>query len=122
MQANNPNMTFLNVGEDWKTSPRIPVVSAEQLRVLLIHLAGQEPGFVELESSTSGILQLGIGGQFACAQFTTRDDKPRCLAAKTRTVGATSDVEFLCGGTPTPIAPELCLTFEEAVSIAEQFF
>ena len=121
MQTNRQSFTFLNIAADWKTNPRILVVSSEQLRTLLSPLSKREPGFVELESPTSGLLQLGIG-KFACAQLTTRDDKPRYLAAKARTIRATSDVEFMCGGTPTPIAPELCLSPEEVISIAEHFF
>ena len=115
-------MTFLNISTNWKTNPRISLVSVEQLRTMLIPLSEREPGFVELESPTTGLLQLGIGGKFACAQLTTHDDKPRYLAAKARTPRANSDVEFMCGGTPTPIAPELCLSPMEIISIAEHFF
>lgn len=122
MQANHQNITFLNIAAHWKANPRIPVVSVDQLRTLLVSLSEQEPGFVELESATSGLLQLGIGGRFACAQFTTRDEKPRYLSAKPRIIHATNDVEFSCGGTPTPIPSELCLSFEEVIKIAEHFF
>jgi hypothetical protein len=122
MHINRPSITFLNVAVDWKSNPSIPVVSIEHLRALLSSLSEKEPGIVNLESSTKDLLQLGIGGQFACALFTTHEDKPRYLSATTKTVRAKDDVEFLCGGTPTPIAPELCLSFEEAVKIAEYFF
>lgn len=113
-------MTFQNIAVDWKSNPRISVVSIEQLRTLLAERSDKEPGIVSLESPASGLLQLGIGGPFAFAQLTTRDEK--YSSAKARKVRATSDVEFLCGGTPTPISPELCLSFEEVVQIAEYFF
>lgn len=119
---NRPFVTSVNVAGDWTNSPRVPITSIEQLKALLGALLNHEPGIVNLESSTEDLLQLGIGGPFASAQFTTHDDKPRYLCAKTKTVRASSDVEFLCGGTPTPIPPELCLSFEEAVKIAEYFF
>jgi hypothetical protein len=122
MQTNHQNITFLNIAVDWKTNPRISVVSVEQLRSLLASLSSKESGFVELESSKKDRLQLGVGGKFACAQFTTHNDKPRYLSAKPQTVHATSDIEFLCGGTPTPIPPEMILLFDEAVRIAEYFF
>ena len=122
MQPNHPNIIFSNIAANWKANPRISVVSIEHLRTLLIPLSEQEPGFVELESATSNLLQLGIGGRFACAQLTTCDDKPQYLSAQPRIVRATTDVEFLCGGTLTPIPPELCLSFQEAVKISEYFF
>lgn len=121
MQPNVQNTTFLNIAQNWEANPRIPVVSVGQLRDLITPLSAREPGFIELDSA-SGLLQLGLGGEFACAHFTTREHKPRYLAAQAKIVRATKDVEFLCGGTPTPIAPQLCLTFEDAVRIAEHFF
>ena len=121
MQKSHQNITFLNIAVNWKANPRIAVASVEQLRTLLAPLSGQEPGFIELDAA-SGLLQLGVGGPFACAQFTTRDNEPRYLSARPRTVRAAGDIEFLCGGTPTPIPRELCLSFKEAVEIAEYFF
>jgi len=121
MQEDSPKLTFLNVAGDWKSSPHTPIISIEQLRDLLADLSKGKPGIVNLESKV-GLLQLGLGGQFACAQFTTRDDKPRYLSAKAKAFRATTDVEFLCGNTPTPIAPELCVSFGDALKIAEYFF
>jgi hypothetical protein len=122
MQTTRPSITFLNVAENWKSNPRIPIISIDQLRTLLIDLSGGEPGIVNLESTSSGMLQLGVGGPFACALFTTNEDKPHYLCAKSKIIRAVSYVEFLCGGTPTPISPEFCLSFDEAITIAEYFF
>jgi len=121
MQINRPTITFQNIAGDWKSSPRIPIISEEQLKTLMAGLSEGEPGIVEFESSENDRLQLGIGGPFVCAQFTTNECLSRYLCAKAKTVRATKDVEFLCGGTPTPIAPELCLSFEVAFKIADYF-
>lgn len=121
MQPNPQSITFQNVAGDWRSSPRILVTSSDQLESLLGSLSKSEPGIVNLESSTKDLLQLGIGGQFASAQFTTHDAKPRYLCAKAKTIRTANEVEFLCGGTPTPISPQLCISFEEAVSIADYF-
>jgi Immunity protein Imm1 len=121
MQEDDTKLTFLNVAGDWKSSPHMSIISIKQLRNLLASLSIGEPGIVNLESKT-GLLQLGLGGPFACAQFTTRDEKPHYLSAKAKAIRATAHVEFLCGNTPTPIAPELCVSFADALKIAEYFF
>ena len=122
MQTNHQNITLLNVSRDWKANPRISVTSVGQLRKLLMDLSTKEPGTVNLESTAGDLLQLGIGGKFAFAQFTTNEDKPRYLCAKPEMIRAMEDVEFLCGDTPTPISPGLCISFEDALKIAEYFF
>jgi Immunity protein Imm1 len=122
MQPNHQNITFFDMATSGESSAHTPVASAEELRAKLIHLSKQEPRFVELRSAAGNRLQLGIGGQFACAQFLKQDNLPPYLCAKARTICAKDAVEFVCGGTPTPIPPELCLLFEDAVKIAEYFF
>src|SRR5215475_8962001 len=112
-------MTFLNIAGDWRSSTPVTVTSVEQLRNLLTPLSDKVPGIVNLEIKSKGLLQLGLGGSFACAQFTTIDVKPRYLSAKASEIRAKADVDFLCGGTPTPISPELCIQFDEAIKIAE---
>jgi hypothetical protein len=122
-QQNHHGITSFNIaGVNWESNPHIPIISVEQLRTLLATLSEATPGIVELESAEKDRLQLGIGGSFACAQFIKRDNMPPYLLAQSQIVRAKKDAEFLLGGTPTPIAPEHCLSFEEALQIAEHFF
>lgn len=116
-------MTLLRVaGVDWESLPGIAIASVGHLRTLLTELSAGEPGIVELVSSTGNRLQLGVGGQFACSQFIKNDNMPPYLCGKTSLIRARGDVEFLLGGTPTPVDPEQCLSVEEAFKIAEYFF
>jgi hypothetical protein len=107
---------------DEKSAPRTAISSIVHLETTLARFSEQRPMIIELASSTGPRLQLGVGGQFACAQFIEGDNMPPYLCAKARTIRAKEDVEFLLGGTPTPIAPEQCLSFEEALGIAKCFF
>ena len=122
MQSNHQSMTLLDVSDDWESSPRVPIMSVEQLRDELIIYSKKRPGFLNLEFPSGNLLQLGLGGEFACAQFTRHDNMPPYLCAKAKSVRTTQDVEFLLGLTPTPVEPEKCLSFGEALKIAEYFF
>jgi hypothetical protein len=123
MKTNNHNITLLNIAEDWKSNLPISIKTIDQMRMLLNDFVKQQqPGFVELNSSVGSRLQLGVGRQFACAQFVEHKSLPPYLCAKTKMIRADKDIEFLCGGTPSPIPPELCLSFDEAAKIAEYFF
>jgi hypothetical protein len=115
------DITFLKTAEGGESSPRIPIVSIEQLRALLANLVNDEPGMVQFESGEKDVLRVGIGGECACAHFTTHGPKSRYLCAKPRTVGSGEEVECPCGWTPTCVPAELCLSFEEAVKITEHF-
>lgn len=96
--------------------------SIEQLRTIMTHLRRKEPRVVNLESVAKDILQLGVGGQFGFGQFLKQNRLPPYFCAKAQKMISNKHVEFLCGGTPTPIPPELCISFEDAVKIGEYFF
>jgi hypothetical protein len=114
------DITCLNIAGG-ESSSHVPIISIEQLRGLLTRLVEGEAGMVQFESGDKDVLQLGIGGECACAHFTTHGARPRYLCAKPRTVGAGEDMGCCCGWTPTSVPAELCLSFEEAVKIAEHF-
>lgn len=77
---------------------------------------------MSLESPQGNELLLGIGGEFMMAQFTSSGGDVPYVCAKTKAIKARDYVEFICGGTPTQIPPELCLSVDEGFKIAEHFF
>jgi hypothetical protein len=105
-----------------ESARRVQIRSIDELRAVLGRLRERPPGIVELASPAGTILQLGIGGQWACAQLLRGDGAPPYLCAKARTLRAPCDIEFELGGTPTPVAPAQCISFEDAMNIAEYFF
>ena len=120
MQTNPQNITFLDMAG--KSAPYLLIASVRDLKEKLIELLAQEPRFVEFKSAAGNRLQMGLGGRYACAQFLNQDNTPPYLCAKAKIVHTLSEVEFLCGGTETPIPPELCLSPPEAFHIAEWFY
>ncbi len=107
---------------DWESIPCITITSIAQLANVLTGFLQQQPRIIELVSSTGNRLQLGVGGMFACAQFFNADNMPPYLCAKAKNICAKEDVKFLLGGTPTPVAPEQCMSFSDAQIIAEYFY
>lgn len=115
-------MLFDRSSAEWRSDPGKAIRSADELLSVLHACAQGKPRVFELDAPEGAHLQLGLGGAYACAQFVTADDPPFSFDAETRSVTASDDVEFLLGGTPTPIAPEFCLSFAEALEVAEYFF
>ena len=115
------DITFFPTAEGGDAGSRVAITSIEQLREILTGLAQGEPRMVRFESGMQDVLHLGIGSECACAHFTTGAGKLRHLCAKPQTMGAGEDAECACGWTPTCVPAELCLSFEEAVKIAEHF-
>jgi hypothetical protein len=122
MQTHHQSITYLDMEGGGEPTPHESIKSIDELRTKLSQLAKQEPKLVEFKSAAGDRLQLGIGGPFACVQFLKQDNLPPYLCAKTQTFGTNRHIEFICGGTPSPIPPELCLSFHEAAQIAEYFY
>jgi hypothetical protein len=100
----------------------VGVTSIGSLRDRLNEVAQQEPRIIDMVSPTGNRLQLGLGSAFGCAQLIRENNMPPYLCAIAERSIAKGDVEFLLGGTPTPVPPERCLPVEQAMRIAEYFF
>ncbi|HKF22887.1 MAG TPA: Imm1 family immunity protein [Candidatus Angelobacter sp.] len=94
-----------------------------ELLKLLDGLRGRHPFLCQLAGDNGYMLMMGIGGPVGCVQHSpTNGDTPYLLAvsnAERDTDG--EDVEFLAGGTPTPISPRNGFPFESVKQIAVYF-
>jgi len=110
--------------EDYTLSkpPSVALASIGDLRAALTSFAAKPPGVIQLTFAEGVELLVGIGGPFMMAQFTEADGDGPFLCAKAPVVQATADVEFDCGGTLSPIPPELCLSVDDGLKIVEYFF
>src|SRR5689334_4275066 len=98
------------------------VTSEDELLSLLRAAVQAEPRVYELDGFQQGQLQLGLGGQYAVVHFIENADIPVSYDVRAQSPSALDYVEFLLGGTPTPIPPEYCVSSEEAVQAALFFF
>jgi hypothetical protein len=107
---------------DWEADRGLLVTSQAHLESVLRDYARKTPRILELHDIEGTKLQLGIGGTYACAHIIEAENVPASWDARTQHVRAKDDVEFGLGGTATPVAPEFCLTLEEALNAARFFF
>ncbi len=98
--------------------------SPSQVIALLDELNCSRPPFMcELIGDNGFTLTVGLGGDVGCVQHAPSDGTPPYLMA----VGSTEvepnvgDVEFVVGGTATPIDRRYCVPFETAKQIAAHF-
>jgi hypothetical protein len=98
------------------------VYEPDRIAQILRSLQNRTPFLCELVGDAGFNLLLGVGGQFGCAQYSSRDGSPPYFMAVAEQPAATDEyIEFLAGDTPTPIARHYCLTFGSIQSIATHF-
>src|SRR5258708_4804550 len=107
---------------DWQSDPGTAILTKDDLQTRLSRFLDREPGIVDLVSPNGVRLQLGLGGQYACAQLVPANNLPPYLVALAPQITASDGVEFLLGDTPTPVAPEQCISVADGMLIAEYFF
>jgi hypothetical protein len=106
--------------ENWENPNNGTAVGdAAHLVSVLAALAGQPPFFFELECSNGRKLLVGHGDGVGCAQFT--DEEGLAAVAVSPTPARDEVVEFLMGGTATPVLPRYCMPLSLALQIAEHF-
>lgn len=89
---------------------------------ILKGLKRRKPFSFELHDDRGLMLTIGIGPNVGCVQFSSASGAPPYLIAVS---GNESDdgefVEFLAGGTPTPIPKSQCLPVDQVETIATDF-
>jgi hypothetical protein len=82
----------------------------------------REPFLFELNADGGDTLTIGIGADVGCVQHTGSEGMPPYLMALNETVADDEGfVEFLAGGTPTPIPRKYCLPMSVVEAIAAEF-
>jgi hypothetical protein len=92
---------------------------------ILERLQARPPFLCKLTSDKGHYLDVGIG-KVCCAQHTRADGMPPYLMAvapgkEHLKEEEGDDVEFLCGGTPTPFSDRFCMPFESVREIIRHF-
>jgi hypothetical protein len=88
----------------------------EQLRTL------RPPFMCQFVSDNGFNLTVGIDREFGCAQHTSNDGMPPYLMAVSRAPDASQpDMEFVVGGTATPIDGRYRLEFETLAQVVSEF-
>jgi hypothetical protein len=78
------------------------LTSSEAIR-LLRSLRTRDPFFCSFETN-AGTLLVGVGPDVGCVQFTPKAGGPPYLMAVNDSIGSSDEyVEFLSGGTPSPV-------------------
>jgi hypothetical protein len=93
------------------------VALLEQLR------RSRSPFMCELVGDNGTTLTVGIGGDNGCVQHARGDGTPPYLMALMPPEGQSvlHEMEFLVGGTPTPIEGRYCLPFGKLAEIVAEF-
>src|SRR5450432_2303977 len=78
------------------------------------------PFIAELSGEHGYTLTVGLGGEHGCIQYAASDGSPPYRVALSPDL-KTDEIEFMCGGTPTPIAPRHLLEFD-VLSRAVRYF
>lgn len=94
---------------------------AKEVVQLLRSLQGREPFMCSLEAD-AGTLLVGVSENIGCVQFTSPDGQPPYMMA---TVNDHEDgnqsMDFLSGGTPSPIPERYCLPWPLVERIVAHF-
>jgi hypothetical protein len=93
-----------------------------RLSELFVQLQGRVPFFCELLGENGCKILLGIGGQRGSVQYSRIDGAPPYLMAVSHDpVRLKKPMEFLMGGTPTPISSHYSISIDAVKEIAEHF-
>jgi hypothetical protein len=98
-------------------------ISSEDDLSGLLDEARNRPPFIAAFSSAGDFeLTVGIGGDLGCVQFSRMDGMPPYLMAiSPRPPMKRGVIEFMCGGTPTPIGSSNILRFDELKEVVIHF-
>jgi hypothetical protein len=92
------------------------------LAQLFQSLRDREPFLMQLRDDSGVMLTVGISSECGCVQHSrTSGEPPYVMAVAGDAVSDDEYVEFLGGGTPTPISRRYCLPMADVRKIAEEF-
>ena len=115
------NAVFEDLEDESNPSNGAVLSNAEEVTVLLDSLRDRWPFICELRGENGFIMQLGIG-EPGCVHFISSDGMPPYLLAVNNCPDPSiEEVEFMCGGTPTPFDGRNCITFQTLKEIAVEF-
>ena len=115
------NVIFFDRQDQENPLHGVVVRDRERLLQILNGLLIRPPFVCELQGENDFLLHVGVG-EFGQAQYSRADGKPPYLMAVAPDPGPKEeDIEFLLGGTPTPISKRYCMPFKFICEIAGYF-
>jgi hypothetical protein len=98
------------------------IVEADELAKIFGAINGtRKPYLAELVGDNGFKLLVGIAAEMGCVQFSARDGSPPYLMAIGSNPDESGHVDFLMGGTATPIPKRYCLPTQRVRQIAASF-
>jgi hypothetical protein len=85
-------------------------------------LAGREPFMFELRGENGFMLTVGVAADCGTVQYSPSEGLPPYLMARGDETDESEFMEFLAGGTPTPIPKRFCLPLDRVQKIMQDFF
>ena len=115
------NMSVTFHDHEWAESPANGrTFSGAQDAIELLHgLRSRDPFFCSFDGP-NGTLLIGVACEYGCVQYTPAGGEPPYLMASGKPKG-TAVVEFLSGGTPTPISEQYLLRWPELDGVIRSF-
>jgi hypothetical protein len=96
----------------------------DRLLGTLVELHQSRPPFMcELSGDNGFILTVGLGRELGCVQHAAKNGMPPYLMAidPAHSGGSSNDLDFLVGGTATPIPGRFGINFEKVKEIVREF-
>ena len=118
------NVQFQDLEKDDNPRNGESFANPEELLDLLDELRSSRPPFMcELVGNNGFTLTVGIGGDTGCVQHAPSDGTPPYLMAIDPTTGKSTveEMEFVVGGTATPIDGRYCLPFATVKDVVAEF-
>jgi hypothetical protein len=113
---------FHNHQDKLDPNNRRAISSDDELIELLDHARHAPPFVAEFCGAVDFHIIVGIGGDFGRVQFSRMDGMPPYLmAVSPRPPVKRGVIEFMCGGTPTPIGSSNILRFDELKAVLMHF-
>jgi Immunity protein Imm1 len=115
------NVTFLHTDDRANSLNGVDISDSEQLFEILEGLRNRDPFVCKLTGENGFEIDIGIGKD-GCVQYSRTDgEPPYLLAVAPGEERQGEEIEFMMGGTPTPIANRYCMPFHYVREIAGYF-
>src|SRR5262249_19762196 len=102
-----------------------PIADEALLTKLLDESRNKVPFLLDLAGDNGFMLIIGIGGPLGCVLYKSIDGSssyPMAVAKGMPSDDDQREVEFLAGGTPTPVLLRKCLPFDVVKQVVIHFF